>query len=678
MNYFMQTETALIWTFNGEKLQIEAWGSDSLRIRCSLGTDIIENDFALLPAKKCKPAVIIEGNTASITNGKITAKVVSEDLTHSSRVRQNGQITFYNEHGEVLLKEIGFGGRLKRKARNFITSSHEDYRISMSFEGDDQEKIYGMGQYQEKILDLKGTIIELAQRNSQASVPFMISSKGYGLLWHNPAIGKVTFGKNITEWEALSSDQIDYWITAGDTPKEISRNYAQVTGFVPMMPEYAMGFWQCRLRYYNENQVLEVAKEYRKRGLPLDVLVVDFFHWPKQGDFRFDEEFFPNAEMMIRELKKMNIELIVSIWPQIDFKSENYEEMRQKGLLVRTNKGLSIGMQFQGDTQFFDPTNPEARKYVWDKCKKNYFDKGIRQFWLDEAEPEYTVYDFDNYRYKMGQNIKIGNIFPQMYSRGFYEGLKTEGITEIMNLVRCAWAGSQRYGALVWSGDVQSTFDSLQKQICAGLNIGMAGIPWWTTDIGGFIGGDPEEESFRELLIRWFQFGTFCPVMRLHGERQPITKLFRENGEEILYTGADNEIWSYGDDAYQIMKKYLFVREELKTYIKRIMKEASESGIPVMRSMFYEFPDDDQTSELMDQYMFGSDLLVAPIIKENDRQRTVYLPQDVQWIHASSGECFTGGQVVSIKAEIEDIPIFVREDQQEEFAKVMSLLQIEE
>ncbi len=166
--------------------------------------------------------------------------------------------------------------------------------------------------------------------------------------------------------------------------------------------------------------------------------------------------------------------------------------------------------------------------------------------------------------------------------------------------------------------------------------------------------------------------------MRLHGERQPITKLLRENGEEILYTGADNEIWSYGDDAYQIMKKYLFVREELKTYIKRIMKEASESGIPVMRSMFYEFPDDDQTSELMDQYMFGTDLLVAPIIKENARQRTVYLPQNVQWIHASSGECFTGGQVVSIKAEIEDIPIFVRENQQEEFVKVMSLLQIEE
>lgn len=675
MNYFVQKENALIWEFNGETLQIEPWGSDSLRVRCSLSNDIINNEFALLETKDQTAVINIEGNVATITNGTITAEIVSEDLNHSSRVRQNGQVSFYDSQGNILLREIGFGGRLKKKARNFVTSSHDDYRLVMSFEANEEEKIFGMGQYQEKHLDLKGSIVELAQRNSQASIPFMISNKGYGFLWHNPAIGKVSFGKNVTEWEALSSDQIDYWITAGATPKEISKNYASVTGTVPMMPDYAMGFWQCRLRYYNEQQVLDVAREYRRRNLPLDVIVIDFFHWPKQGDFRFDEEFFPNVDKMIQELKEMKIELVVSVWPQVDFKSENYEEMRQKGYLVKTNKGLSIGMQFQGDTQFFDATNPDAREYVWKKCKQNYYDKGIRQFWLDESEPEYTIYDFDNYRYKMGQNIKIGNLYPQLYSKGFYDGMKNEGMSEIINLVRCAWAGSQRYGALVWSGDVQSTFDSLQKQICAGLNIGMAGIPWWTTDIGGFIGGIPEEESFRELLIRWFQFGTFCPVMRLHGERQPITKLYRENGEEILYTGADNEIWSFGEKAYTIMKKFVFVREALKFYVKKVMAEASDFGMPAMRSMYYEFPDDSQTLELKDQYMFGSDLLIAPIVKEGDTEREVYLPKNRHWIHASTGKEFVGGQRIKVQALIEDIPIFIDKDKQAEFKKIMSLMQ---
>jgi alpha-D-xyloside xylohydrolase len=227
-----------------------------------------------------------------------------------------------------------------------------------------------MGQYQQEIMNIKNCTFELAHRNSQASIPFVLSDKGYGFLWHNPAIGRVSFCKNLTEWVAESSKQLDYWVTAGDTPKEITKAYAKACGTVPMMPEYGLGFWQCKLRYSSQEQLLQVAREYKKRNLPIDVIVCDFFHWLKMGDFRFDEEFFPDPKAMTDELKELGIKLMVSVWPQIDVKSENIEEMRKYGYLVKTERGMEVQMDFNdGYIVFFDATIPDASNYVWDKCK---------------------------------------------------------------------------------------------------------------------------------------------------------------------------------------------------------------------------------------------------------------------------------------------------------------------
>ncbi|MBC2478344.1 TIM-barrel domain-containing protein, partial [Clostridium beijerinckii] len=438
-------------------------------------------------------------------------------------------------------------------------------------------------------LDLKNCILELAQRNSQASVPFVLSNLGYGLLWNNPGIGKVTFGRNVTEWIANSTKQLDYWITAGDNPAEIEQAYAKATGTVPMMPDYAMGFWQCKLRYQTQEELLEVAREYKRRGLPISVIVIDFFHWPKQGEWKFDLEYWPDPDAMIKELKTMGIELMVSIWPTVDKTSENYNKMLEKGYLVRTDRGIRTTMDFLGDTVFYDPTNPDSRDFVWKIAKKNYYDKGIKIFWLDEAEPEYSVYDFDNYRYSLGPNVQIGNIYPQHYSKTFYEGMQAEGQENIVNLVRCAWSGSQRYGALVWSGDVHSSYEDFRKQIVAGLHMGIAGIPWWTTDIGGFVGGNPDDPKFRELLIRWFQWGAFCPVMRLHGDRASSTEVIKKDGSKALSTGGNNEVWSFGDEVYDISVKYMSLRETLRDYTRELMKEAHENGAPIMRPLFLEF-----------------------------------------------------------------------------------------
>lgn len=624
MRYFEQHGNELIWRNKGETLIISPWGANSLRVRSALQGDVMDPCFALLEPEQAEAEIVVEDEHASIRCGKITADVMV-DGWHKLAV-----ITFLNQKGEVLLRETAPANALVLRARKFEPHLGGDFALSATFEGRDGEHIYGMGQYQEEILDWKGCTLELAHRNSQASVPFYISSLGYGFLWHNPAIGSVSFGVNRTTWHAESTKQLDYWITAGDTPAEISFAYAKATGFVPDMPEYGLGFWQCKLRYWNQEQLLTVAREYKRRGLKIDVIVCDFFHWPQMGDYRFDPEFFPDPSAMVQELNKMGIELMVSVWPQISLTSESYEEMLQQGLLVRAEYGEQIGMRFVEDNMFFDATNPRARDYVWKKVKKNYFDHGIRIFWLDEAEPEYGTYDFKNYRYYMGSNQQIGNIFPQVYARLFYDGMREEGMENPVNLLRCAWAGSQRYGALVWSGDIMCRWEDFRRQVCAGLNMGCAGIPWWTTDIGGFHGGWTEDPGFRELLVRWFQWGCYCPVMRLHGDRQPHERIFRKDGTQVLDSGYDNEVWSFGEENYPILVKYMERREAMRPYVRGLMKEAHEKGTPLMRAMFYEFPDDPACAVLKDQYMFGSKYLVAPIMQPGARSRSVYLPQG-QW-----------------------------------------------
>ncbi len=659
---FRRVGERLIREYDSEKLWIEPWGENSLRIRATHMASMQDKDWALLPQEACKVKISIGDKKAFIVNGKIRAEITD-----------SGKITFYNQKGKILLEEYvrkrekrddvnEFKSALNIDSREFRPILGGDYQLTLRFESDPDEKIFGMGQYQQPQLDLKGCTLELAHRNSQASVPFALSNLGYGFLWNNPAIGKVTFGKNITEWSVHSTKQLDYWITAGDTPAEIEENYAKVTGTVPMMPEYAMGFWQSKLRYQTQQELLEVAREYKRRGIPISVIVIDYFHWPNQGDWKFDQNYWPDPDTMIKELKDMGIELMVSIWPTVDKLSENYQEMLRKGYLVRTERGIRTTMDFLGETVFFDPTNPDARDFVWNKVKRNYYDRGIRIFWLDEAEPEYSVYDFDNYRYYIGSNLQVGNIYPVMYAKAFYDGMTEAGQKNVINLVRTAWAGSQRYGVLIWSGDIDSSFKSLRNQVRIGLNMGIAGIPWWTTDIGGFHGGYPDDASFRECIIRWFQYGAFCPVFRLHGDREPHSEPLASSGGGMCKSGADNEVWSYGEEAYEIFKKYILIREKLRPYIKKLMEAAHKKGTPPMRPLFYDFPDDQEAWEIDDEYMFGPDLLVAPILYEGARSRRVYLPEGVQWKDTNTGNVFEGGQYINCDAPLDYIPVFLKDN----------------
>lgn len=661
---------------------IEPWGANSLRVRMTGQPVMDANDWALTEKMEDVPAEISfetidvtdpwyrgdewakyhqTGTQAKLVNGKITAKVSYE-----------GWISFYNQKGELLTEEYWRNrNRINRYCVPLRIDARElkpvqgssDYELTARFEAYDDEKIFGMGQYQEKNLNKKGAILELAHRNSQASVPFMVSSRGYGFFWNNPAIGTASFGANKTEWHAKSTKKLDYFITAGDTPAEIETQYSLATGRTPMMPEYGLGYWQCKLRYRNQEELLAVAREHKKRGLPMDAIVIDFFHWTMQGDFKFEPLDWPDPEAMVKELKELGIETVVSVWPTIDERSENFGKMNDMGYLVNADRGNPDHMTWMGNTIFYDATHPGAQKFVWERCKENYYKLGIRCFWLDEAEPEYGPYDFDNYRYYAGPALQCTNTYPVGYAKGFYEGLKAEGEKDVMSLVRCAWAGSQKYGVLTWSGDIYSSFRSMREQLQAGLNMGMAGIPWWTSDIGGFLGGDIKDKNFQELLVRWFAWGAFCPVFRMHGERSPWYEREQEfrNGVRQLTSGQDNEVWSFGEDNYKILSKYLFIRERLRPYIRECMKTASETGAPVMRPLFYDFPEDKTCWETEDAYMFGPDLLVAPVMEAGATTRTIYLPKGTSWTDANTKQVYEGGQTVTVPAPLDVIPVMIRD-----------------
>ena len=647
----------IIWETAGELVYIEPYGRDAIRFRSSKSLRIDGELNWTLEEPAPPQGVIIEADDekASMTNGKIQVTITGD-----------GTVTYRNTRtGKVLLEEYWIDGRAHtaplRRAREYRVTSGNQFKISLYFKAEPGEHFYGMGQDANDCFDLKGSTVELLQKNGKCTIPYTYSSRGYGFIWNNPAIGRAEFVNNHTMWHVQCAQQIDYVVIAGDTPGEINEKFTAITGRAPMLPEWAAGFWQCKLRYETQEELLQVAREYKRRGLPVSVMVIDYFHWTMQGEWKFDPEKWPDPKAMVSELESMGIKLMVSIWPTIDPRSENYAYMREHNYILRGERGVDVVFMFFGPQTYVDTTHPGAREFFWSRAKQNYYDYGIRTFWLDEAEPEMRPYDYDNVRMYLGNGEEVSNIYCVGVAKAFYDGLKAQG-EEVCNLVRCAWLGSQRYGIVLWSGDIASTFDSLRKQLKAGLNVAMCGIPWWTTDIGGFINGDPESEEFRELMIRWFEFGVFCPIFRLHGFRLPYPVRDILNPDGYCGSGGPNEVWSFGKKAYEIIRRYMYIREGLKPYIMSQMKLASEDGTPVMRPLFYDFCGDGNVYDIGDEYMFGPDLLVAPVVEQGARKRMVYLPEGCRWKDAGTGMVYDGGTRIEADAPLDTIPLFLKED----------------
>ena len=640
---FTKMENKLQWIGMGDKLWIEPFGDDALRFRSTRSLRIVDQDWNLIKPKKNKCIINITKTKATIINGNIIAEVTS-----------GGKVAYYNADGKLLLKE-GSHNHDVRYGRKYTSQGGDLFNLQVTFDTFKDEKLYGMGEYPNNFLNLKGTVLELAQKNTQISIPFLLSDRGYGFIWNNPSVGKAELAINHTRFIAKMAKQIDYVIISKNKIAEIERTYSDLTGKAPVMPYFATGFWQSKHRYATQNELLNIAGEYKKRNIPLSVIVADFYHWPVSGSWKFNEKYWPDVPAMTKELKNMGTKLLVSVWPTASRECKDYQFMKNNNYLVNAEQSSGIMMQWRDMLHFVDVTNPDARKYLWSKVKKNYYDKGVQMFWMDEAEPEIDPLYYENLRYYAGNGLEVSNIYPYDFARTFYEGQKSAGQKDIINLIRCAWIGSQTMAAVVWSGDINGDFKTLEQQIKVGQNMGLCGIPWWTTDIGGFW-GHPKQESYKEVIIRWFQFGTFCPIMRLHGWRAPSHQV----EGQMMESGADNEIWSYGEQAYEIMKRYIHIREQLRPYIHEQMKRAAETGDPVMRPMFYDFPDDKACYDYENQYMFGPNLLIAPITKAGATKRTLYLPSGAKWTDARNGRKYKGGKEITIKVDIYDIPVFYK------------------
>lgn len=646
---FIDDDQALTWRSGPETVRIEPWGNDSLRVRATLSS-VSEGHGALRVRPPARAVIKQEVGTATITVGALTAAV--DAVGHIRFLRAVGGIELLAE------KPIHFWWP---GPRNFTATGNGYQQLEQSFAAYEDERLFGLGQHTHGHLDQKGMVLDLVQRNAEVSIPFLVSNRGYGFLWNNPAVGRVELGRTATRWVSDSARQIDYWVTTG-SPSQITRRYSDVTGHAPMLPSWAAGFWQSKLRYRTQEELLEVAREYRRRDLPLSVIVADFFHWTQLGDWRFEPSEWPDPRAMVDELAAMGTRLMVSVWPSVGVLSSNYGPMLKAGYFIASERGAPHHADWPDrhastrlPVAFYDATNAEAREYVWEQLYTNYYQYGIKVFWLDACEPEIKPGHVDNLRLTVGPGREVMNRYPADHARTVYEGMRAAGEDQVVSLVRSAWAGSQQWGAFLWSGDIPATFESLAAQVRAGLNVGLSGIPWWSTDIGGFHGGDPSDPDYRELIVRWFQYGVWCPLFRLHGDRLPRTPLSQ------AMSGGPNEIWSYGDDAYVILSEVLRLRERIRPYVLEQMASAAQDGLPPMRPLWFDFPGDETAWAIEDQYLFGPSVLVAPVTTLGARSRQVYLPEGATWTDAFTGEPSPGGKWSTVPAPLERIPIFLRD-----------------
>jgi len=468
--------------------------------------------------------------------------------------------------------------------------------------------------------------------------------------------------QRISFWSEVA-DQIDYYFISGENMDEVISGYRTVTGKAPVMPEWAMGFWQSRQRYTNQEELLDVVREYRKRNIPFDNIVLDWQYWPadKWGDHQFDATRFPDPDGMIRTLHDdLNARIMISVWPKYYVGTENYEAMKSKGYLYMRNVEMERRDWIGYLSTFYDAFNADARTAFWNQINIALYSRGIDAWWLDATEPDITSNLPMEERKAMMNPTALGsadryfNAYSLVQAQGVYEGQRaTDPENRVFILTRSAFAGLQRYSAANWSGDIAARWHDMAAQIPCGLNMSMSGIPWWTMDIGGFSvesryhNPSPADlDEWRELMTRWHQYGAFVPLFRSHGEFP-----FRE----IYNTAPDNHI------AYKTMVEYNRLRYRLMPYIYSLAGQAWLNDYTIMRGLTMDFSLDTEVFDIADQYMFGPSLMVNPVTEYKARSRNVYLPSAYGWYDVRTGRHYAGGTVIEADAPYEWMPLFARE-----------------
>jgi alpha-D-xyloside xylohydrolase len=558
------------------------------------------------------------------------------------------KIVFTRKDGSILFSDSS-GGRLFQDSGRTMApvevNGEKTYHAEMysnlwgSFEA-----FYGLGQHQAGVWDSRGESVDISQDNTNISVPMFLSSLGYGIFWNNPSRSR--FNNRFPNTLYLSSevaDMIDYYFLYGPEFDQLVSGYRELTGAAPMFGKWAYGFWQCKNRYQSQEELLSVAHRYRELDIPVDNIVQDWFWWNTMGEPVFNKN-YPDPKGMIEDLHRNHFHLMISVWPYFRPGSPIYEDMDKRGFFIAKTK---VGGFHPAGQALYDAFNPAARAYYWGLMNKALFSIGVDAWWLDTVEPETEGRETNilvTNKVAIGSGARYANLYPLMATSAVYQGQRAATDEKrVFILSRSAFAGAQRNAVTAWSGDVPASFESFKRQIPAGLNFSVSGVPYWTTDIGGFILGHPSDPAYRELFVRWFQYGTFCPIFRVHGTRDP----------------NENELWSYGRQAQEVLTKYDTLRYRLLPYIYSLAWRVTDESYTMMRPLVMDFRNDENAQRIGEQFMFGTALLVNPVTDPGVDSWRLYLPPTA-WYDFWTGERIAGGKFINAAAPLETLPLFVR------------------
>lgn len=639
-----------------------------------------------------------------------TAKIIV------SVARENGSLSFFDKHGNPILKEPTSGGKSLTPTSVAGENTWEPEQIFLS---PDTENFYGLGQHQEGFLNWRNIPLRLQQVDANIAMPVVLSNRGYGLIWNSAALtdfnptdevvaldpvthvghfktraagtygflatggtgrehiglrvngapiagldgylvpyavsGKSALKANMdyvvqmdgagtdaniyiripsdtVGFRSEVGDAVDYYFLYGPDLNDVVAEYRDATGSAPLFPKWAYGFWQCRERYSRQDQLLAAAAGFRQRQIPVDVMVQDWQYWGKFGwnAMKFDEQNYPDAAAMIRALHGENLHFVISVWSKFDPQTEISARMKAQSLLI-------------SGTDWFDAFNPKAREQFWRAIDRGLFKLGVDGWWLDATEPEGDPLKENHVFPGLGNFVR--NAYPLLVTRAVYEGQRGAAPEKrVVILTRSAFLGEQKYAAGTWSGDIGATWPDFGRQIAAGLGLTAAGIPYWTTDVGGFIRPDDQYTSdvYHELLTRWFEYGVFSPLFRIHGNE------------------SETEIWNYGPQVESTFRKYDDLRYRLLPYIYSTAWRITQEGYNLMRALPLDYREDAKTADISDEFMFGPSLLVSPVTAFGARSRTVYLPNEPGWVDFWTGNIEPGGQQMRAEAPLDQIPIFAK------------------
>lgn len=611
---------------------------------------------------KTPKAVSYDKKSLSVVKSPETTAVKFEQKGNITTLKSNsiqveinpktGGITFYDVSGKLLLKDKDYGTQFSP----LDDAGTPSYTIREGFLLDKDEAIYGVGQIMDNKFNRRNSFHHMQNENMSTYSPYFMSVKGYGVFWDNNSISNFNDNPQELSFEGIGHCS-DYYFMYGKNADGVIAQVRDLTGKAPMLPLWAYGFFQSKERYHTQDESLDVLKKYRELKVPLDVVIQDWRYWPEfnksdslWNSQRFDKERFPNPKKWVDEIHKLNAKLLIVTWPGFGPKTDQRKEFDSKKMIINFDTWPP-----NSGARPYDVFNPEALNIYWRYLNKGIFSYiGNDGWWLDSTEPDHINLKESDFLLPthLGTYRSVKNAYSMMHNKGIATNQRlTNSDKRVVILTRSGFIGQQLYGSNTWSGDVQSTWEMLEKQIPAALNYTLMGIPNWNSDIGGFFAGRWKKDGgnknpeFQELYVRWMQFGAFCPMMRSHG------------------TDLPREIWNFGDRGtwcFDAQEKAINLRYKLLPYIYSTSWDVSHNNGTFMRPLVMDFAADTKTHDIGNEYLFGNSILVSPVTKYKARTWPVYLPKGGDWYNFWTNEYYKGGQTITTDTAVDKIPLYIK------------------